>query len=96
MGLPAKAVLLIALSLQDDFLLPTKQGAKWYGLSIDTVRKGLRTLRLLGVLEMREERKRAPLAPLGFTFERRYTLKEPFRPMPSGDRPPPGDGAISF
>lgn len=87
MGLPAKAVLLIALSLQDDFLLPTKQGAKWYGLSRDTVRKGLRTLRLLGILDMREQRKKAPLAPLGFTLERRYTLREPFRPMPAGNRP---------
>jgi hypothetical protein len=91
MGLPAKAVLLIALSLQDDFLLPTKQGAKWYGLSRDTVRKGLRTLRLLGVLDMREMRKKAPLAPLGFTLERRYTLKEPFRPMPTGNRPSDAD-----
>lgn len=89
MGLPAKAVLLIALSLQDDFLLPTKQGAKWYGLSKDTVRKGLRTLRLLGILDMREQRKKAPLAPLGFTNERRYMLREPFRPMPAGSRPDP-------
>lgn len=79
MGLPAKAVLLIALSLQDDFLLPSKQGAKWYGLSRETVRKGLRTLRLLGILDMREQQKKAPLAPLGFTLERRYTLREPFR-----------------
>lgn len=78
MGLPAKAVLLIALSLRDEFILPTKQGADWYGLSRDTVRKGLRTLRLLGVLEMTEEPKKAPLAPLGFTMERRYTLKTPF------------------
>jgi hypothetical protein len=83
MGLPAKAVLLIALSLQDEFLLPTKQGAGWYGLSRDTVRKGLRTLRLLGILDMREVRKKAPLAPLGFTLERRYTLKDPFRSVPS-------------
>jgi len=79
MDLPAKAVLLIALSLQDDFLLPTKQGAAWYGISRDTVRKGLRILLLLGILEMHEVRKKAPLAPLGFTLERRYTLREPFR-----------------
>jgi hypothetical protein len=89
MGLPAKAVLLIALSLKDEFLLPTKQGAAWYGLSRDTVRKGLRTLRLLGILEMQEVRKKAPLAPLGFTMERRYTLKEPFRPIAPSS--PPSD-----
>ena len=79
MGLPAKAVLLIALSLKDEFLLPTRQGADWYGLSRDTMRKGLRTLRLLGILEVSEEPKKAPLAPLGFTMERRYTVKAPFR-----------------
>jgi hypothetical protein len=95
MGLPAKAVLLIALSLQDDFLLPTKQGAKWYGLSRDTVRKGLRTLRLLGILEMREQPKKAPLAPRGFTLERRYTLRDPFRPPPSDRAPVPSAGSTS-
>ncbi len=79
MGLPAKAVLLIALSLRDEFILPTKQGAVWYGLSRDTVRKGLRTLRLLGVLDMAEVPKKAPLAPLGFALERRYSLRDPFR-----------------
>lgn len=78
-GLPAKAILLIGLSLRDDFVLPTEQGAKWYGISRDTVRKGLRDLRLLGLLEMRELRKSAPLAAEGFTMERRYTLREPFR-----------------
>jgi hypothetical protein len=87
MGLPAKAVLLIALSLQDDFLLPTEQGAKWYGISRDTVRKGLRILRLLNLLDVQEVPKPAPLAPKGFTLERRYTLREPFRPMEPGERP---------
>jgi len=84
MGLPAKAVLLIALSLRDEFILPTRQGADWYGLSRDTVRKGLRTLRLLGVLDMTEAPKKAPLAPLGFTMERRYTLRPPFRTASEG------------
>jgi hypothetical protein len=81
-GLPAKAVLLIALSLRDDFLLPTERGAQWYGLSRDTVRKGLRDLRLLGLLAMREERKAAPLSAIGYTIERRYTLRDPFRREP--------------
>lgn len=86
-SLPAKAVLLIALSLRDDFILPTEHGAKWYGVSQDTVRKGLRVLRLLGILDMREVQKSAPLSARGFTFERRYTLREPFRPIPAGKRP---------
>lgn len=78
-GLPAKAVLLIALSLRDDFILPTERGAAWYGLSRDTVRKGLRDLRLLGFLAMREVRKQAPLSAHGFTVERKYMLRPPFR-----------------
>ena len=77
-SLPAKAVLLIALSLRDDFLLPTERGAQWYGLSRDTVRKGLRDLRLLSLLTVREMPKIAPLTPLGYTLERRYTLGGPF------------------
>lgn len=78
-SLPAKATLLIALSLRDDFILPTDRGVSWYGLSRDTVRKGLRDLRLLGFLAMREVRKEAPLSAHGFTLERHYTLKAPFR-----------------
>jgi hypothetical protein len=78
-SLPAKAVLLIALSLRDDFVLPTERGIQWYGLSRDSVRKGLRDLRLLGFLGMRELRKDAPLSANGFTLERHYTLRAPFR-----------------
>lgn len=90
LSLPAKAVLLIALSLQDDFSLPTERGAAWYGVSRDTVRKGLRVLQLLGLLEARVFPKPAPLERHGYTLERRYTLREPFRPLPARDRP---DGA---
>jgi hypothetical protein len=85
LGLPAKAVLLIALSLQDDFVLPTERGAGWYGLSRDTVRKGLRDLRLLGILSMREVQKDAPLTAKGFTLERHYMLRDPFRQGPGTD-----------
>jgi hypothetical protein len=79
LGLPAKAVLLIALSLQDDFVLPTEKGKDWYGLSRDTIRKGLRDLRLHGLLSVHEERKLAPLSTYGFTLERKYRLQAPFR-----------------
>jgi hypothetical protein len=82
LGLPAKAVLLIALSLRDDFVLPTERGKAWYGLSRDTIRKGLRDLRLYGLLDVREERKAAPLSAIGYTFERRYRLRPPFRVEP--------------
>jgi hypothetical protein len=94
-SLPAKAVLLIAISLRDDFVLPTERGAQWYGLSRDTVRKGLRDLRLLGLLTFREERKEAPLSAHGYTLERHYTLQEPFRPWPQGDQEPQATAAAA-
>ena len=78
LGLPAKAVLLIALSLGPDFWLPHERGARWYGVSRDTVSRGLATLLRLGLLEVRHERKKAPLSPQGFTDERRYALRPPF------------------
>jgi hypothetical protein len=77
-SLPAKAVLLIALSLREGFLLPTERGEEWYGLSRDSVRRGLRELRLLSLLDMREVRKPAPLLAQGWTLERRYSLRPPF------------------
>lgn len=84
LNMPAKAVLLIALSLNPDFWLPHEHGARWYGLSRDTVSRGLRTLLRLGLLEVRYERKKAPLIPRGFTEERRYALRPPFgRGFPS-------------
>lgn len=78
LGLPAKALLLIALSLGPDFRLPHERGARWYGLSRDTVSRGLATLLRLGLLEVRHERKAAPLSPQGFTQERHYALRPPF------------------
>jgi hypothetical protein len=76
--LPTKAVLLIALSLQDDFLLPLDQGSRWYGLSKDSVRTGLRGLMTRRFLTVRTRRKPAPLTAAGFTTERRFTLAGPF------------------
>jgi DNA-binding transcriptional ArsR family regulator len=78
LNMPAKALLLIALSLNPDFWLPHEHGARWYGLSRDTVSRGLSTLLRLGLLEVRYERKKAPLSPKGFTEERRYALRPPF------------------
>jgi hypothetical protein len=85
LSLPAKAVLLIALSLRDDFLLPGERAQDWYGVSRDTIRKGLRDLRLYGLITMKAETKPTPLSALGYTLERRYTLQAPLR----GDVVPP-------
>jgi DNA-binding transcriptional MocR family regulator len=75
--LPATAVLLIALSLPNEFLLPQRHGAQWYGLSRDTVRRGLATLEAMGLLTYRVRKKKAPLAPAGVTNERFYKLIGP-------------------
>ena len=78
LALPAKALLLIALSLGEVFQLPQDRGARWYGLSRDTVARGLSTLLNLGLLEVRVEHRREPLSPSGFTQERHYALRPPF------------------
>ncbi len=80
-GLAAKATLLIALSLEDEFILPLDHAPRWYGISRDSVKNGLATLRLLGLLEAHSERKIAPLSPLGYTSQRRYLLRPPLRPL---------------
>jgi hypothetical protein len=78
LSLPAKALLLIALSLREEFTLPTDRGAGWYGLSSDTVKNGLRDLRTHGLLSAWSVTRPAPLTALGYTHERHYRLKEPF------------------
>lgn len=78
--LPTKAVLLIALSRPDDFILPLQHASKWYGISPDSLRAGLRLLRTLGFLNRRVDRRPAPLTAAGFRDERHYTLRPPFGP----------------
>jgi hypothetical protein len=78
LDLPAAAVLLIALSLPQTFILPQEHGARWYGISRDTVRRGLRTLVDLNVLDAETRYKRAPLSPTGSAEQRHYRLRKPF------------------
>lgn len=86
-NLPAKAVLLIALSQRDQFVLPGDQAANWYGISKETARRGIRILRTHGLLEASTRTKKAPLSPAGITKERIYSLRRPFDPMPRGTAP---------
>lgn len=78
LDLPATAVLLIALSLPKKFVLPQSHGADWYGVSRDTLRRGLRTLQEMGLISFSTVTKKAPLAPSGITRDRLYTLTGPF------------------
>jgi DNA-binding transcriptional ArsR family regulator len=78
LSLPATSVLLIALSLDRGFVLPLDAGARWYGISRDTLRRGLRELKAEGVLTFSSRVKQAPRSPTGRTEERRYTLQGAF------------------
>lgn len=81
LSLPGKALLLIALhatSTQPRFYLPYDQGPAWYGLSSETVERGLRELRREGLLQEHPERIKAPLAPLGWTTRFHYEPTGPF------------------
>jgi hypothetical protein len=87
-GLPAKAMLLIALSLQDRFYLPIERAKEWYGLSADTAQRGLAQLEDVGLLGREVKYKPAPLTSQGWTEEHRYTLKPPFGPRAKLSRRP--------
>lgn len=78
---PELAVLLIARSHGDGFRLPFEQAPAWYGLSADTIGRGVDRLCRRGLLVVDKTYKKAPLSPLGYTAEHRYTLEAPFGPI---------------
>jgi hypothetical protein len=80
LDLPSVAILLIALSLGDGFILPHRQVSQWYGISSSTLSNGVAGLERHGLLEVRRHKKEAPLAPEGYTWENAYTLQPPFGP----------------
>lgn len=79
LDLAATAVLLIALSLPERFVLPQRHGAEWYGISRDTLQRGLKSLRDLGLLTYFPASKVAPAAPTGMTVDRIYSLTGPLK-----------------
>lgn len=78
LSIPAKAMLLIGLSLPPGFVLPVEKANPWYGISGDTAQRGLAELARRGVVERTRIPKKAPLAPQGFTFDHHHTLQPPF------------------
>ena len=78
LSLPAKAMLLIALSLdrpdKPHFELPIERGSAWYGLTQQSVRTGLRELREVGLLRTWIERRETDASPVGFVDDRRHAL----------------------
>jgi hypothetical protein len=79
-SLAAKAILLIALSLQPDgdgeayFELPVDRGAAWYGLPPSTVRAGLKELRDLQMIYTWVEKVPSQNSPIGWRYDRRHRL----------------------
>ncbi len=87
LDLPAKSVLLIALSLRQAFSLPHTRGGEWYGISRDTIRRGVDQLRVHDLLTMRVAWRATLRSPTGATEERRYTLAGPFAPQKRRAKP---------
>jgi hypothetical protein len=79
--LPELAVLLIARGNGDHFRLPFEVAPTWYGLSADSVARGVRGLHRHGLLSIDKTFKKAPLSPVGYTAEHRYTLLAPMGPV---------------
>jgi hypothetical protein len=80
LDVPAKAVLMIAMTQGDWFSLPTRRGPEWYGLGRSTLERGFKNAGAVKVIERRAEFKDAPLAPEGYTRENFYRLLPPFGP----------------
>lgn len=79
LSMPAKAMLLVGLSLTPPFLLPVDKAPKWYGISGDTAQRGLSELSQHGLLESTYQTKKTPAATAnGWTREYRHTLRAPF------------------
>ncbi len=74
LSLPAKAMLLIGLSLEPGFVLPVERVPDWYGVSTGSAQRGLAELERRKTLQRRRTKKTAPLAPLGFTTDSHFTL----------------------
>lgn len=76
--LAGKATLLICLAQAPAFTLPTEHASGWYGVSADTLQRGLDELRQLGLLKVWSRAKKAPRSRFGYTMENHYALQGPF------------------
>jgi hypothetical protein len=84
---PAKAVLLVSHCNEPGFELNQRRGEIWWGLSGDTLGRGLIELQDVGVLSARPIKRKAPAARTGYTLVPLYTLLPPFAKGTPGTRP---------
>jgi hypothetical protein len=80
LSLPAKAILLIALSLRQGFPLPYERGPSWYGISADSTERGLRDLERAGLLSFDQVWIKNHHAPTGWIERRLYSVDASFLP----------------
>jgi hypothetical protein len=78
LSLAAKVMLLIALSLQDDFYLAYERAKAWYGISADTAGRGLRELVAAGILVAERAWVKNHRSDTGWIEERHYRLTGPY------------------
>lgn len=86
LDLAAKTALLICLSLQPkrfDFALPAEKGGAWYGISADTVARGLRTLRRERLLKATILKRDTDRSDVGWTVDYRYRVAPSLEPFDS-------------
>ena len=80
--LAGKAALLVSLAQQPTFTLPTERAAQWYGISADTLQRGLDELRQHELIKVWSRTKKAPRSRYGYTSENHYALQGPFARAP--------------
>jgi hypothetical protein len=78
LSLAAKATLLIALSLKQPFVLPAERGPDWYGISADTIGRGLAELREKKILSRQFVTVVDWNSPTGKRTDHHFRLKAPF------------------
>ena len=78
LGLPAKAMLLIALSSPDTFQLPLARVSDWYGISESTARRGFTELEQAGILVWDQDWKADTRSPTVWVEVRNYRLLSPW------------------
>lgn len=80
LSLPGKAMLLIALSLDDGFYLPFDKVEAWYGISRNSAQRGMAELNTNDLLSGSTHWESAPLSAIGHKQVINYTLRAPFGP----------------
>jgi hypothetical protein len=78
LSMPAKVMLLIALSLPAGFYLPYERAKPWYGISADSAGRGFRELAKAGLLVSAPQWVKNNRSHTGWIEQRHYTLTAPY------------------